>query len=335
MGEADPKQPAGGEPSGGGDGGGSAGGAAGAGGGGEGFQPQGFRGTSTGAPIGAGGGGAAPDGAGTGGQPSGSQGAGGQPAKGGEGGQPRQPTTVDDLGGEGSETLKARLEREHRKLYRELLGTENPEEAKKKLEEMKALDKRLEEQNERLKKYEAAEEKRKREQMTEEQKLKADLERQRKEAEEWKKRFEEQKTEILYQRQDTTITSIAQEYVDPKLLKYAKRELAEHTTSLPKDKLAKFGERDIKRFFEKFVKDNPHFAKKAETPAEPKKEEEPKPPVRKPITTGPKPEKAPAKPASRTDDGTGGKTFRPGQPNSMSKAEVREAARKQGIRWPG
>lgn len=240
--------------------------------------------------------------------------------------EPKPRVTVSDLGGEESEALKVRIERAQRQLSREIAETDDPAEAKRKVAEWRANEAKLQAAEEELKKYRDGDEKRKRAAMTEQQRIEADLKRAREENERLRTQLVEKETAIAHAQQNSSIDGVAKGLIDETWMEYAKYELAKHVKGLDKRQLERFGERDVRRFFEKLIKEKPQF-----------KRQEPAPPevVRKPINAG-APAPAP-KPKPRTDSPgeVGGKTFKPGQSNSMSRSEVREQARKMGVRWPG
>jgi hypothetical protein len=122
-------------------------------------------------------------------------------------------------------------------------------------------------------------------------------------------------------------------------MRYAKRDLAEYVNDLKETKpeqFAKFGPKQLERWFEKYSQEKPAFAaKKEEVPAThaPASNGATKP-VRKPVTTTTRQARPPA-PAEK--DGNGvfkGKTVKAGQPNSMNKSELREYYRSIGRKTP-
>jgi hypothetical protein len=237
------------------------------------------------------------------------------PAPSGEGDKPR--VKVSDLP---DEALQPRLQAERQQLLKEL-GIEDP----------KKFVSEREQREQELARFRKEEEKRKRAAMSEQQKLQADLDAVRKERDELAQRFEQLEQERISDQQEAVVQRTAQKHVDPEMYAYARYEFVQHVQKLASEDpkaLDELDEKAVDKFFRELVKQRPKFALAAgEAPKPPE-------PVKKPITTGPGPKAAPPAPAKGAPAGTStdGKTFRPGQPNSMSKQEVREALRKQGLR---
>lgn len=312
------------------------------------YQPQGFRGSMSGEPI------AAPPPAapqapqGQLAAPDASQGApdGDDESQGQQGVQ--DPPVVGHGGKPMSQqAISERVERERRKWLREEYGTDDP----KQVEEVRARRKReADEREAREKEYQrlkAEEEKRKRAAMSEQDRLKADLAKKEAELQAAKQQITELRTGTLAEKQEQVISAAATKYIDPDALDLVKYKLARHFSSMTPEEQKKFDARALDRWMSKFAKDNPKFAKPADAPAQqqpdpkqaeakdppaPAKVESPKTPKRIPVSTG-KPQKAPA-PTPRSQDPAelGGKTIKPGQPNSMSRSELNQFLRSQGRR---
>lgn len=138
-----------------------------------------------------------------------------------------------------------------------------------------------------------------------------------------------------HEQHEQVIGRVAGEVLAPKALRLFKLDLAQHVKKLhaSNPELAeKFGERGIRRFADKWLKENPEFAKPSDTTQTTTADKpttsaaKPAPtqtaPVRRPVTTG-APQRRPAPPQVQAGDGlVNGKTLRPGQPNSMSSQEV-------------
>lgn len=226
------------------------------------------------------------------------------------------------------EALRARLERarkQERDNILKMLGTDSPEKVKADLEE--------------LKKIRETNEKSDREKMTREQQLMKDLETDRARIAELEGKLREESTARVYEKQDVAISQIASRHIDttPIKLKSARREFAEYVESLPKSQVARMGEKDIEKWFAKFAKDNPDFARKElQAAAQAVVPKAPPAPVRKPAgappTASKKPAPAPTSSGIDPSANSQGKTFRPGQANSMSKAEVAAELKSRGLR---
>ena len=237
----------------------------------------------------------------------------------------RRPMTSDLP----AEALAERLARE-RKAERDRvlkeLGIEDPEKHKAEREELSKL------RTER--------EKAERAKLSREQALQADLAKERQQREAIEAQLREVQTSRVYDRQEASIQSIAGRHITPARYRYARADFIEYVGSLPKAQVAKLTEREIDRWFAKFAKDNPDFAltkPEPAAPAAPAPEPARPEPVKRPVNAAatksaaakPAPPPAPATPDPSTIDG---KTFRPGQPNSMTKQEVRQAMKRLGYR---
>ena len=227
------------------------------------------------------------------------------------------------------EALRARLERARKQERENILksiGVDSPEKVKADLEELKHLREESEKSN--------------REKMTREQQLQSDLEKERTRYAELEAKFKEESTSRVYEKQDAKINDIASKYIATTgiKLKSARREFAEYVESLPKSAVARMGEKDIEKWFAKFAKENPEFAKPSDEPAPEAPKAAPKTPpapVRKPAgasTPVKKSQPAPASPSQDPSMSPQGKTLRPGQANSMSKAELKAELQRRGIR---
>jgi TolA-binding protein len=224
------------------------------------------------------------------------------------------------------EALTTRLERA-RKAERERilksLGYESADKAKADFEELKKL---------RVEK-EASE----REKMTELQRFQTDLETERKLRIELEGKLKEESNARLYEKQDAAIYQIAARHVDSSSLKLktAKREFAEYIDSLPKSQVSRMNEKDIEKWFSKFTKENPEFARKDAPVIEVKEEPKAVEPLRKPAGAPPIVKKTGApQPVGTSKDpalDTKGKTPRPGLPNSMTRAELTEYLKKMRL----
>jgi hypothetical protein len=171
-----------------------------------------------------------------------------------------------------------------------------------------------------LQRYRKAEEERRRAEMTELQRAQTDLEATKLQLEQANATIESLRTDTLASKQDVVVSESLTAHVDQKYLTMVKRELAAHFRGLPEDKQASFDKRALDRWVQGFVKDYPAVAKAVDDPAKPAK-----PPVRRPISTSREPPMrvAPKPVADNPAAGeVSGKTVRPGQKNTMSKAEL-------------
>lgn len=255
---------------------------------------------------------------------------------------PVEPAAAKPVIGHGGKEMSAeaiaeRVDRANKKLLRELTGTDNMEEAKKLVAKAKAAGKSLSDADakefERLKRLEEV---RKRSRMTDEQRRAEEGKAKEDRIAALEAQLKEREQNDIVRSQDQVITSAATQHIDPDMLEDAKERLRRHVRDLQKDSpelFAKFGAKDIEKWFKKLATDKPKFAKEA--PAA--KVETPAPVAAKPaekrvVTTTKQP---PRPPAAAPKDGPGmykGKIVKPGQPNSMNKAELREYAKMNNIR---
>lgn len=213
--------------------------------------------------------------------------------------------TLDDA------ALNDRLARARRQALIDVHGTDDVEAIRAKLARTEALEKEADE--------------RKRAQMSEVERLQHDLarERQRAVAASTEARDLRERQEI--REQQTVIESIASRHVAPRYVGMASRELREHLRALDPKVVDGWTDREIAKWFQTFATKQPEIAASAAARAR----------QRTPVganTQTPRPATSQSTPTSSAGT-NGGKTFRPGQPNSMTRAEAREAARKQGFTW--
>lgn len=238
--------------------------------------------------------------------------------------------------------LKDRLDRaraQGAEPFYKLLGVKSEAEAKEKLAKLNAAGEEAE--------------KRRLAEMGEVDRLKAELDAERQKSGALEARLAEYESQREHEAHEQVVVRVAGEQINPKALKVFRIDLAQHVKKLEQtnpELAEKFGERGIKRFTEKWLKENPEFAKSDVAPAPaappaaslargavpPAARPALPAPVRRPVTTGAPPRKNPAQPASTTGASPAtmhGKTARPGQANSMSAAEVKEFARRNGVAY--
>lgn len=237
----------------------------------------------------------------------------GQGAKGGESAK-KEPKQIgeDDEIPEDSELLSMskaaltkRLDRHTKKELRARFGTDDYSKIEADLKELEG--------------FRAKKEEDRKASLTREQKLQEEKEAEKKRADELEKELERERNQQSFAEYDATAKEVFADKIAPKHMKRAFRELKEHILSLddaeePKDA------KKAKKLFEKWTKDwleeNPEFAKAA--PEEPKKI---------PLTTGTNPNAR----RERGDADLAHKTAKPGQVNSMSKAEYAAFKRERGL----
>lgn len=203
------------------------------------------------------------------------------------------------------QALAKRLDRHTKKELRDRFGTDDPAKIKKDLEELATL--RSEKDAKR------------RAEMSELEKAKEDLAKEKKAREEAEAKAQRQVDQQTFAEYDSTAKEVFEGNIAPKHMKRASRELKEHILSLDEAETPADAKK-AKKVFEKWMKgwleENPEFAKA--------KEEEPK---RIPLTTGSNPN---AK-REKSDASLTQKTAKPGQVNSMTKAEYNAYKRERGL----
>lgn len=235
-----------------------------------------------------------------------------------------------------ADALKVRLDRAKQQgqevLFREL-GVKTEAEAKAKLAELKNAG--------------AEAEKRRLAEMSEVERLKAENATQAQRIAQLEAMLVERDQERDHEQHEQMIGRVAGESITPKAMRVFKFDLAQHVKKLAgsnPDLAAKFGERGVRRFLEKWVKENPEFAVQAQTtttqgsakPTTTNTQAKPPQtaPTRRPVTTGVPVRKPGAPPVNQANGALiGGKTMKPGQANSMSGQEVKAAAAKLGITY--
>jgi len=251
--------------------------------------------------------------------------AGAKPAEqaGAASGQPAEPRVIGDddepKPGErislSSEALTKRIERAKKAMLKETIGTDDPTVLKSKLDA--------------LKKFEDEAEARRIAQLTKEQQL----EERARAAEEKAELAEARAMEVEETRQvdqaDGELRDALKDVIKPKLWRHARADLAEHLAKEHGDKIddMKESEREkvVMDWATQYVKDNPEFAAIA-----PKVEEKKAETVAVPLKNG---VGNAGKKAVVVPTALAGKTLKPGQPNSMTTAEVAEWKRVRGFNY--
>lgn len=204
--------------------------------------------------------------------------------------------------------LRKRLDRHTKKELKERFGTDNFDQIKAKLARAEELEK--------------AEEDRKRASMDAEARLKDDLAKANARATAAERREAVAREARVVDQQDGRLKDIATKYIRAKNWRHVSRDLADHLSTAYSDKeLRALPDKAIEKWFKEYVSENPEFAKGEEAAAKDK---------RVPATNGADDgsRQAPARGADAA-----GKTFKPGQANSMTRQEARDAARKEGYSW--
>ena len=244
------------------------------------------------------------------------------------------------------EALTARLDRTRRQeseKYWKLLGVKSEAEAKAKLDSLKSA--------------EQEGEKRRLAELSEVERYKAELVTAQQRIAQLESQLAEREQQREHEQHEQVIVRVAGESIKPNALRLYKLDLAQHVKKLAvtNPQLAEsFNERGIRRFTDKWLKENPEFAKTSVDAAPAGTGNAPaKPPatgarpapaqpglVRRPVSTGAPVRKVGAPPVNGQPGGANGlfngKTPKPGRPNSMNAQEFKEYAKQTaGINYSG
>lgn len=173
--------------------------------------------------------------------------------------------------------------------------------------------------------YEAREEEARRAALSAEEKLKEDAASAQRERDEWKSKYESAQAEREFVEESGRIGKIAGKSIDEGMVRFALSEFAAHVRGLDAKEIEALEQDEaVVEWFTAYAKKNPRFAR-----------EDPKPTVevRKPITNGVDSKNKPVAKAPASEVGSGGKTLKPGQPNSMSAFEARAMLAAKGLRY--
>ena len=216
---------------------------------------------------------------------------------------------TDDLIELSPRALKNRLTRHTSAELKAAFGTSDMKEIKAKLD--------------RLTDHEAKAEAARRASLDEQTKLKEDLAKERSRATAAEERATAVEENRIFEKQDTQLTKIAEKFIDPdyidvELTRFAKHLMEEYSES----ELAKLKPSQIEKWFEERVAEKPKLSKDYGT--------ETAPAAKTPLTNG---AQSGGRPGQSNSTQMSTKTFAPGKANSMTSAEARAEARKQGLNW--
>lgn len=254
--------------------------------------------------------------------------------------EPAQPVVGSGGSKLSSETLTTRLERERKRILKAEYGTTDQAE----ISRIKAERAKQAEEYAALK---AKQDEVDRQSMTEQQRLAADNETLKKQNAELNEKLTAMQERQVIDQQTNAVSKIAGTYVDPLMIEEALFSFQRHVSKLSPDEVKRLTPRAIDRWFKNLAETKPGYKlrlaagttgdQKTDDPkiAAPAKVADPKPPVRRiALTTSNQPKGGAAKPAPKAPAaGTvAGKTVRPGQPNSMSRAELNAHLKSKGMR---
>lgn len=235
-----------------------------------------------------------------------------------------------------SEIRRAEREKERKRVWKELYGTDDEKEVQRIVAEQKAKAQKADE-------MEAEREKAKLAELTENERLKRELETERQQRADEKKRLETERDREReareLQQQDLQITGLATKHIAPKFLKTAKVDFNEYVEKLSKTELAALDDKAITKWFAEYAKNNPEFAPQKPAPAKTQEEidkeakaraREITPVKRAPIGAprGAAPRTPP--PAARPLTGPG--TYKGKKVKDLNRKELAEYAKTQGLK---
>jgi len=224
------------------------------------------------------------------------------------GGKPQQRLTLSN------DDLKERIRRAQSSVLKDLLGTDDPNAIRERLAKAAELEKQAE-----TAKVAA---------MTEQQKVQHQLAKVTAERDRFRTELVSTQEREVVRGQSAFVERLAGAHVHPEAIEEASLAFARHVSTADPKVVAKYTEKDVGAWFRKYVEKKPFMAKAAAgAPAA-------APPARRTVERPAGANRPPPRPTAPASSQTnGGKTFRPGQPNSMSRAEAKEAARGRGYNW--
>jgi hypothetical protein len=200
--------------------------------------------------------------------------------------------------------LKQRLQRHTSRELKERFGTSDVDGIKKKLERLEALEKKEEEAR--------------RAALAKEERMAEDLAKEKARADQAEARWRTERETTVVQTEDTRLKDLAGDFIKTKYWKHVARDLADHLReNYTKDQLKKLTDASLKKWFGDYVKENPEYGKEA-------------PKVEKKLDNGARDEQ---RPSAKGGPNMADRTFKPGQPNSMTTAEAKAEMRKMGINY--
>lgn len=208
-----------------------------------------------------------------------------------------------------NEEMRDRLSRAKASALKDVFGTDNPAAIKDRLAKLEALEKKAE--ADRLA------------QMSEIERAKHEATRARAEALRYRSELVQAQEREVVRDQTAFVERIASQHVNPAALEEASLAFARAVATTDPKVVARWSEKDVATWFRQYVAKKPFMAATAGQPARrveraPAGSAQPPPRPRQPATAA---------------TASSSKTFRPGQPNSMSRAEAREEAKRRGFSW--
>ena len=207
----------------------------------------------------------------------------------------------------GEAAMRDRIARAKRQALVEAFGSDNVDELRTKLERAEKLEQEAEE--------------RKRAQMTETERMKHDLARARREAHEARASARRMHVQQQVREQQSAVERLAARHISPTYVGMATLALREHLRTLSPREVDRMGDKDVAKWFQRFVAKRPEIAASAQS-------------RRRAPAGSPRPAARPhTAPTGTSAVGGSEKSFSPSAANGMTRAEARAAAKKLGYSW--
>lgn len=204
--------------------------------------------------------------------------------------------------------LNERIKRARTAAFKEAFGTEDVDSVRQRLARAEQLEQDAEKA--RLAR------------MNEIERAKHEADRARREALKYRAEVESMREREVVRDQQSMVERIASRHVNPMYMEEASIAFAREVAKTNPREVAKWTDKDISRWFAQYVAKKPAFAA---SPAARR--------VEKTVASAPTPPSRPQRPGAVAPTGVPQKSFKPGQPNSMSREEARAEARRLGYSW--
>jgi len=204
--------------------------------------------------------------------------------------------------------LNERIKRARSSAFKEAFGTEDIESVRQRLARADQL--------------EQSAEKARVARMDEIERAKHDANRSRREAMKYRAEVETMREREVVRDQQSMVERIASRHVNPMYMEEASIALAREVSKMNPREVERWTDKDISRWFAQYVSRKPAFA------ASPSARR-----VERTVASAPTPPSRPQRPGAVAPTGVPSKSFKPGQPNSMSREEARAEARRLGYSW--
>jgi hypothetical protein len=201
-----------------------------------------------------------------------------------------------------------RIKRAKTSAFKDAFGTDDVDSIKQRLARAEELEKQAEEARVAR--------------MNEVQRAKYEAQRARREAEQFRTEVAQMREREVVRDQQSFVERVASRHVNPMYMEEASIAFAREVANADPREVARWTEKDVSRWFASYVAKKPAFA------ASPNARK-----IEKKIASAPTPPPRPQRPGTSSVNATPSKTFKPGQPNSMTREEARAEAKRRGYTW--